>query len=63
MKDYYFGKLTADRISFSTGRDIELVPKSENGALNYFVYPVVEVDGKRWPKDKIKLQFSFKDKQ
>ena len=63
LKDYYFGKLTADRISFSTGRDIELVPKSENGALNYFVYPVVEVDGKRWPKDKIKLQFSFKDKQ
>ena len=62
MKDYYFGKLTADRIAFSKGRDIELVPKSETGPLNYFVYPHVEVDGKLWPKDKIELNFSFKDK-
>lgn len=63
MKDYYFGKLTADRIAFSKGRDIELVPKAESGLLNYFVYPHVEVDGKLWPKDMIELNFSFKDKQ
>lgn len=61
MKDYYFGKLTVDRVAFSTGRDIELVPKSASGPLNYFVYPHVEVDGETWPKDKIKLDFSFKD--
>ena len=59
LKDYYFGKLTADRVSFSTGRDIELVPKSESGPLNYFVYPHVEVDGKVWPKDKIELKFEY----
>ena len=61
LKDFYFGKLTADRIAFSTGRDIELVPKSASGPLNYFVYPHVEVDGEVWPKEKIALEFSFKD--
>jgi transglutaminase-like putative cysteine protease len=62
MKDYYFGKLTPDRVSFSTGRDIQLVPKSAAGPLNYFVYPHIEVNGKPWPREKIKLAFSFKDK-
>ena len=61
MKDYYFGRLTADRVAFSTGRDISLIPESKNGSLNYFVYPHVEVDGKVWPKEKIKLKFSFKN--
>lgn len=61
MKDYYFGKLTVDRVAFSTGRDIELVPKAASGPLNYFVYPHVEVDGEVWPKDKISLEFSFKN--
>ena len=61
LKDFYFGKLTADRIAFSTGRDIELVPESASGPLNYFVYPHVEVDGEVWPKEKIELEFSFKD--
>ena len=63
MKDYYFGKLSADRVTFSKGRDIELVPKSEHGPLNYFVYPYVEVDGEPWPKEKIKLNFSFQETQ
>jgi len=61
LKDYYFGKLTADRVAFSTGRDIELVPKSQSGPLNYFVYPHVEVDGQVWPKDKIELQFEYQN--
>jgi len=63
MKDYYFGKLSADRVTFSKGRDIELVPKAEQDPLNYFVYPYVEVNGETWPKEKIKLNFSFKDSQ
>ena len=61
LKDFYFGKLTADRIAFSTGRDIVLVPESASGPLNYFVYPHVEVDGEVWPKEKIDLEFSFKN--
>lgn len=62
MKDYYFGNLTPDRISFSTGRDIDLVPAAKAGKKNYFVYPHVEVDGAVWPKEKIKLDFKFRDR-
>ena len=61
MKDYYFGRLTADRVAFSTGRDIELVPASNSGPLNYFIYPHIEVDGKPWPLEKVNLNFSFKN--
>jgi transglutaminase-like putative cysteine protease len=61
MKEYYFGSLTPDRIAFSTGRDIELMPKSDNGPLNYFIYPHVEVDGVSLPRKQIALKFSYAD--
>ncbi|MEM9411743.1 MAG: transglutaminase-like domain-containing protein [Planctomycetota bacterium] len=61
MKEYYFGRLTPDRVAFSTGRDIELVPESKNGPLNYFVYPHVEVDGKLWPQKNIELSLGFEN--
>jgi transglutaminase-like putative cysteine protease len=56
-QDYFFGSVDANRVQFSTGRDITLVPKQEGAALNYFVYPYVEVDGK--PYEKLDKQFSF----
>jgi transglutaminase-like putative cysteine protease len=56
-QDYFFGSVDANRVQFSTGRDITLSPKQDGPALNYFVYPYVEVDGK--PYDKIDKQFSF----
>ena len=46
MKEYYFGNLTENRVTFTTGRDINLVPKQDGGPLNFFVYPYVEVNGK-----------------
>jgi transglutaminase-like putative cysteine protease len=61
MTEYYFGNLTADRIQFSTGRDITLVPKQAGSSLNFFVYPYVEVDGKPYPQEQIEKKFSFKD--
>lgn len=61
LKDYYFGNLTEDRVTFSTGRDINLVPRQKSQPLNYFVYPHVEVDGKVWPKERIKLSLSYVD--
>lgn len=61
MKEYYFGNLTKDRVSFSTGRDIVLNPPQDGPPLNYFVYPYVEVDGKPLPKKNIQLDFSFRD--
>ena len=62
MKSFFCGNLTPDRVTFSTGRDIRLVPASKTESLNYFVYPHVEVDGQQWPKDKIKLDFHYENK-
>jgi len=57
--DYFFGSVDANRVQFSTGRDIALSPKQDGPALNYFVYPYVEVDGKIY--DKLDKQFSFEE--
>src|SRR5579871_492263 len=61
LKDYCFGHLSEDRFSFSTGRDLELVPKQDGRPLNFFVYPYVEVDGKPYAEDKVLKKFSYKD--
>jgi uncharacterized protein (TIGR03000 family) len=61
MKDYYFGNLTPDRVTFTAGRDLTLVPKQDGGPVNFLVYPYVEVDGKPYAADKIKKKFSYED--
>jgi transglutaminase-like putative cysteine protease len=61
MKDYYFGNLTPDRVTFSTGRDLTLVPKQEGGPVNYLVFPYVEVDGKPYAPEKMKKKFRYED--
>jgi transglutaminase-like putative cysteine protease len=61
LRDYYFGNLSEDRILFSAGRDIELVPRQAGGPLNFFVYPHVEVEGKVYPQEKIQRKFSYRD--
>ncbi|HWW14824.1 MAG TPA: transglutaminase-like domain-containing protein [Candidatus Dormibacteraeota bacterium] len=58
-EDYFFGSVDANRVQFSTGRDVILSPKQDGPALNYFVYPYVEVDGK--PYDKLDKHFSFEE--
>ncbi len=58
-QDYFFGSVDANRVQFSTGRDLVLSPKQDGPALNYFVYPYVEVDGK--PYEKLEKQFSFEE--
>jgi transglutaminase-like putative cysteine protease len=47
MKDYYFGNLTADRVMFTAGRDLQLSPRQAGGPVNFLVYPYVEVAGKQ----------------
>jgi transglutaminase-like putative cysteine protease len=61
MKEYYFGSLTEDRVTFSTGRDIDLLPKQSGPPLNFFIYPYVEVGGKPLAKDQMKLSFAYHD--
>ena len=60
-KDYFLGNITEDRLTFTTGRDIVLVPRQAGKPLNYFVYPYIEVNGKPWPKTKIQTRFRFED--
>ena len=63
MKEYYFGNLTEDRVTFSVGRDLQLVPQQDGEPLNFFVYPYVEVEGRAWPKEKIDMSFRYADVQ
>jgi transglutaminase-like putative cysteine protease len=59
LKDYYFGNLTADRVTFTTGRDLALDPPPAAGPVNFLVFPYVEVDGK--PHAKLMKRFAYKD--
>ena len=58
-KDYFFGAHDANRIQFTLGRDLELNPRQAGHALNYFIYPYVEVQGKEYSN--VSLRFSFSD--
>jgi transglutaminase-like putative cysteine protease len=44
--EYFFGALTSNRVTLSTGRDIVLEPPQAGDPLNYFVNPYAEADGK-----------------
>ena len=57
--DYYFGALDADRVRFTQGRDLVLNPAPAGGPLNYFVYPVVQIDGSAFTG--ATQEFSFRD--
>lgn len=61
LEDYYYGNLTENRIQFTTGRDIDLVPQQASDPLNYFIYPHVEVAGQVLEKGKFEMSFGFKD--
>ncbi len=60
VRDQYFGNEHADRIHFSTGRDLRLGEHHRGAALNYFIYPYLESGG-----NKLKLaahkSFSYKE--
>jgi transglutaminase-like putative cysteine protease len=47
-RDYFFGAHDVNRVQFTVGRDITLNPPQEGQALNYFVFPYLEVDGKEF---------------
>ena len=45
LSTYYFGHHPANRIEFSRGRDLKFEPGPKSGAINFFAYPVLEIDG------------------
>ncbi|NND97113.1 MAG: transglutaminase domain-containing protein [Pirellulaceae bacterium] len=61
LKQYYFGNLSENRVTFTIGRDIDLVPKQAAPPLNYFIYPHVEINGKPATTEQLKFQFTYKD--
>jgi transglutaminase-like putative cysteine protease len=58
-REYFFGAHDENRIEFSKGRDVVLTPRQQGDALNYFVYPYAEVDGKEYPA--IDTRYSYLD--
>lgn len=61
MKNYYFGNLTENRVAFSSGRDLNLVPQQSGKPLNFFVYPYIEVNGKPLAKEHMEKMFRYAD--
>jgi transglutaminase-like putative cysteine protease len=59
-KDFFFGGHDVNRIQFSLGRDLVLTPRPAGEPLNYFIYPYVEVSGKKW--ENVSNHFSFADR-
>ena len=57
--DYFFGAHDVNRMQFTQGRDLKLAPSQEGPPLNYFVYPYVEIGGKKYPN--VSIAFSFED--
>jgi len=59
-RELFYGTHPADRIHFSTGRDLRLGPDHRDRQLNYFVYPYVEVAGRAWT-GALEREFSYRE--
>jgi transglutaminase-like putative cysteine protease len=59
LHDYFFGAHDANRVQFTTGRDIRLSPAQKAGLLNYSVYPYAEQGGKVF--EGVTTHFAFRD--
>lgn len=57
-RSFYFGNLDANRVQFTTGRDVFLVPPPRTGAVDRFIFPLAEADGRR---EDVGLKFTFRD--
>jgi transglutaminase-like putative cysteine protease len=58
-RNYFFGAHDENRVEFTRGRDLTLVPKQAGPPLNYFVYPYAEADGQ--PVENVARTYTFED--
>lgn len=58
LREQLYGSHPADRIHFTTGRDLRFTQAHEKTPLNYFIYPYVEIDGQPW-NEKVATRFHF----
>ena len=56
---YFFGAHDENRVEFTRGRDLDLVPRQAGPPLNYFVYPYAEADGK--VLEGVERRYTFED--
>jgi len=59
-RELFYGTQPADRLHFTTGRDLRLGPDHLDRPLNYFIYPYVEVAGRSSDLE-IKTQFRYRE--
>jgi len=59
-REYFFGHHDADRLELSRGRDLTLSPAQRGPALNFFVDPYAEVDGR--PHPAVDRRVTFRDR-
>ena len=59
-RELFYGTQPADRFHFTTGRDLRLGPDHLDRPLNYFIYPYVEIAGRRSELG-IKTQFRYRE--
>jgi transglutaminase-like putative cysteine protease len=59
LRQYYFGHVDANRVAFTMGRDLVLKPHQTGEAVNFLIYPYVEVDGTPLPQEQIKNRFEY----
>jgi transglutaminase-like putative cysteine protease len=57
----FYGTQPADRIHFTTGRDLRLGAGHRSRPLNYFIYPYVEVEGRSY-EGPIEKTFLYKER-
>jgi transglutaminase-like putative cysteine protease len=60
QREYFFGAHDENRVEFSRGRDLALIPHQQGEPLNYFVYPYAEVDGAKYTQ--LETTYSYKDR-
>ena len=58
-RSFYFGNLDANRVQFTTGRDVALVPLQRTGPVDKFIFPHAE--GPHGKED-VGLKFHFADR-
>jgi transglutaminase-like putative cysteine protease len=57
-RNFYFGNLDSNRVQFTTGRDVDLVPQQRTGLVDKFIFPLAELMDQR---ENVGLKFCFRD--
>lgn len=57
-RDFYFGNLDANRVQFTIGRDVSLIPPQRTGPVDKLIFPLAEVADRQ---QDVAVKFFFTD--